>query len=123
MSPKEYTNRMSLGDDIKYWSLHIDGNEYQGIGDFEADFTKVGEYIDSNTYIKLVDPITVTCSIDIDRQAILILCGYYDWVMKYCPNRRAVHLATYGRTRRIRNKNFKRAEKILSTHIKKGRCN
>lgn len=39
--------------------------------------------------------------------------GVYDWVLTYCPNKRVVHLAKYGKNDRVRFKNFWRAYMIL----------
>ena len=40
-----------------------------------------------------------------------------------CPNRRVAHLATYGRSKRVRNKNFKRMMKLVVEESKKERKN
>jgi hypothetical protein len=47
----------------------------------------------------------------------LKLIGMYDWTLNNCPNKRVVHLAKYGRTQRVRNKNFRRAMRILGKEI------
>lgn len=41
----------------------------------------------------------------------------YGWVINYCPNRKIVHLIRHGKNKRIRNKNFKRALRIIGKEI------
>lgn len=55
----------------------------------------------------------LTCSAKLSKDAIMILYGVCEMVLICCPNKRVVHLALNGRTRRIRKKNFNRAIKIL----------
>ena len=43
----------------------------------------------------------------------LKLLGVYDSVISTCPNKKVVHLALYGKNKKIRKKNFHRAIKIL----------
>lgn len=47
------------------------------------------------------------------KDAMLAITGMYAAVINCCPDRRVAHLAVYGKTARIRKKNFNRAIKIL----------
>lgn len=55
----------------------------------------------------------LTCSAKLSKEAIMTLFGVHEMVLICCPNKRVVHLARNGRTRRICKKNFNRAIKIL----------
>lgn len=47
------------------------------------------------------------------KEFILEVTGLRNSILERCPNKKVVHLALNGRTRRIRKKNFNRAIKIL----------
>ena len=55
----------------------------------------------------------------VDRMMLYKICGVYNFVIKYCPNRKVVHLIKYGKNERVRNKNFNRALMILIEMISK----
>ena len=52
-----------------------------------------------------------TCSML--KEALLYISGARDVVIKCCPNRKVVYLATHSKKRRTRKKNIHRAIKIL----------
>ena len=47
------------------------------------------------------------------EEALFYISGARDVVIKYCPNRKVVYLATHSKKRRTRKKNIHRAIKIL----------
>ena len=49
----------------------------------------------------------------ISKDLMLALLGVRDSVLHLCPNKKVVHLAVNGRNKKIRNKNFHRAIRIL----------
>lgn len=49
----------------------------------------------------------------ISKDIVLALLGIRDSVLDLCPNKKVVHLARHGRNKKIRNKNFNRAFRIL----------
>lgn len=53
------------------------------------------------------------CIAKASKEFILAVTGLRNSILECCPNKRVVHLALNGRTRRIRKKNFNRAIKIL----------
>mgnify|MGYP003480197803 CR=1 FL=1 len=53
------------------------------------------------------------CIAKVSKEFILAVTGLRNSILECCPNKRVVHLAINGRTRRIRKKNFNRAIKIL----------
>lgn len=95
--------------------LCIEGCGDKGIPMFECDVdTIIKDYI---LYSFNNDGVTATIQ-PLTKHKLWTLCGLYSWVLQYCPNNRVVHLAKYGRTKRIRNKNLNRAIKILCRYIK-----
>lgn len=93
----------------------------------DDNWTKLGSIneIEVETYAD--DPINTTAIIDVfdppsnyfeyitkaSKEFILAVTGLRNSILECCPNKRVVHLALNGRTRRIRKKNFNRAIKIL----------
>ena len=49
----------------------------------------------------------------ISKDLMLALLGVRDSILHLCPNKKVVHLAVNGRNKKIRNKNFHRAIRIL----------
>lgn len=49
----------------------------------------------------------------LSNDLIMTITGMRDAILKCCPNRRVVHLSIHGKKKRTRNKNLKRAIKIL----------
>ena len=46
--------------------------------------------------------------------------SFAKYIVLNCPNRKVAHLMIYGRTHRIRKKNFRRALKIIEKEVKIG---
>lgn len=90
-----------------------------------TELGSIGEFEEAETYID--DPINTTiiadtfnppsnsfeCTAKVSKEFILAVTGLRNSILECCPNKRVVHLALNGRTRRIRKKNFNRAIKIL----------
>ena len=96
--------------------LYIEGCGDKGIPMFECDVdTIIKDYV----RYSFNDGMTVTSTIQpLTKHKLWTLCGLYSCVLQYCPNNRVVHLAKYGRNKRIRNKNLNRAIRILCRYIK-----
>ena len=90
-----------------------------------TELGSISEFEEAETYIN--DPINTTiiadtfnppsnsfeCTAKVSKEFILAVTGLRNSILECCPNKRVVHLALNGRTRRIRKKNFNRAIKIL----------
>lgn len=53
------------------------------------------------------------CTAKASKEFIFAITGLRNSILECCSNKKVVHLALNGRTRRIRKKNFNRAIKIL----------
>jgi len=95
--------------------LHIDGCPIRGIEDFTVELDEVAdEYIRDNRVVKFDEnALSFTISCKWDRYLFWKVAGLWDWAFLNCPNRRVAHLMKYGRTARIRRKNFNRALNIM----------
>lgn len=105
---------------MEYRPLFIDGNEYKGIPSFECSSKYLEKCFDKCTTFKdLVNSdnygLILKCHFDIHK--FIKLCGLWDWVYNNCPNKRITYLMKCGKNDRIKNKNFKRALKILLKEI------
>lgn len=90
-----------------------------------TELGSISEFEEAEIYID--DPINTTiiantfnppsnsfeCIAKASKEFILVVTGLRNSILECCPNKRVVHLALNGRTRRIRKKNFNRAIKIL----------
>lgn len=95
--------------------IFFNGCEAKAIPDFECTES---EYIDAGyKATEIISGTALSLNLKFDRFLFYKLCGIWDWVLMYCPDRRVVHLAKYGRTERVRRKNFNRAIKILGKEI------
>lgn len=92
-------------------SVTIDGCEFLGIEDFTSDDDVLNDYIhdEASRLIGSLSHGEFTATVKLNRLTFYKLIGLWDWVMKYCPNRRLVHLMNYGKNPRTRDKNFCRA--------------
>ena len=96
--------------------IYISGCETKGIPEFTCDQATSDEAIHkSMTYSPTETILTINCHFN--WYLYLKLIGVYDWVLNNCPNKRVVHLARFGRTQRVRNKNFRRAWDSLGKEI------
>jgi hypothetical protein len=98
------------------FTIHIDGHELKGIPDFDANSGDVASALGQSSEIIAND--FLTAKIKVNRMLFVKLIGLYDWVIDYCPNRRVVHLIKHGKTKRVREKNFIRANKLLAKELK-----
>ena len=106
------TENVKLSDGV----LYIEGKELGQclIEDFECDFAHtIEEYKDEIFKIETIDEANLTCTMIFDTEQFWKLTGLYEWVYQSCPNRRVRHFMKYGKTKRIRKKNFKRALRIV----------
>lgn len=90
-------------------------NSYELIGKLnEIEEVYTGGFADEQSYISMPDlTASFECIAKLSKEAIMALWGIRETVLRCCPNKRVVHLALYGRTKRIRKKNFNRAIRIL----------
>ena len=88
----------------------------------DGNWTKLGSISENEVETYTDDPINTTitllsnsfeCIAKASKEFILAVTGLRNSILECCPNKRVVHLALNGRTRRIRKKNFNRAIKIL----------
>lgn len=88
----------------------------------DGNWTKLGSISKNEVETYTDDPINTTinllsnsfeCIAKASKEFILAVTGLRNSILECCPNKRVVHLALNGRTRRIRKKNFNRAIKIL----------
>ena len=68
-------------------------------------------YISNNINNAIEASFEATCRML--KEALLYISGARDVVIKCCPNRKVVYLATHSKKRRTRKKNIHRAIKIL----------
>lgn len=66
-----------------------------------------------------IDESTLTYKVKFNERAFYKLTGLFYWVCNNCPNHKVAHLAKYGRTRKARKKNFKRALHIIGVILDK----
>ena len=88
----------------------------------DGNWTKLGSVSEIEVETYTDDPINTTINLlsnsfeyiaKASKEFILAITGLRKSILECCPNKRVVHLALNGRTRRIRKKNFNRAIKIL----------
>ena len=98
-------------------TLYINGEEIgTGIPDFECSWDDIHAEFKKDMKISL-DPegsFTATLNTKIDMLWMAKLFGIWQWVYDLCPNRRVIHLAQYGKNKRVKIKNFKRACRITA---------
>lgn len=110
-----------MGDDANLFEggLYINGVEIgPGIPDFECSAEDLKNEFDKNMKFNL-DPhgeFTTTINIKIDFIFVAKLLGIYQWVLDNCPNRKVIHLMMYGKNKRVKIKNLKRALRITAEH-------
>ena len=102
--------------------LYIDDTviEVKGNGcipDYTVEKDDIDKIVRDNITISTSDSMNFECTCNIDRFGFYKLIGLYDLVVNYCPNRRVVHLIKYGKTNRVRKKNFRRACIILEKYL------
>ena len=102
-----------MGEELMIGNVYIDGVEFTGIHEAELTIDRdevVKKLADEMITFKMLDSITLEGTITIpDQLTMYKLMGIYDWVCKYCPNRKLVHLMKYGKNYRVKIKNFYRA--------------
>lgn len=88
----------------------------------DGNWTKLGSISEIEVETYTDDPINMTinllsdsfeCVAKASKEFILAVTGLINSILECCPNKKVVHLALNGRTRRIRKKNFNRTIKIL----------
>lgn len=76
---------------------------------FEDYREDVDAYMKENIALRISDSGELVGSIKLDRIVLFKVFGIWNWVLKNCPNRRVKYLMRYGKNKRVRYKNFKRA--------------
>lgn len=61
----------------------------------------------------------VTFRVKFNTELFYKLTGLWDWIIDNCPNRRVVHLMQFNKKKRVRDKNFKRALRIVGRALDK----
>ena len=62
-------------------------------------------------FINLADSFEHVCKVS--KEGLMVILGIRDTVLKCCPNKQVVYLASHAKKSRARKKNFHRAIKIL----------
>ena len=107
-----------MGEGERITSIQIDGCDILGIPEMEFDIEAASETYKNNLLeIMKLSSYTGTFKMRFDIFKFYKIAGLYDYVRTYCPNRRVVHLMEYGKTRRIRLKNFYRGMRIIGKLI------
>lgn len=100
-------------------TFYINGTEFIGTG--VADYTyedyedETVNYLMSKGSFKIDSQGELAGTFKVNRITLWKVMGLWDWVIKSCPNRRVVHLMQFGKTRRVKLKNFNRAIHILGS--------
>ena len=105
---------------VKYESgtIFIEGKPLYGIADFTCETeTLISDYVKSNTIVTWTTPLSLEFSVKWNKYLLYKIMGLWNWVADNCPNRRVAHLIKYGKTERVRNKNFRRGLHILGTYL------
>lgn len=88
----------------------IEGYKHKGISDFMCNTEQIfAEHGDEIIKITNLDEATLTFTMTFNVEKFYRLSGVYDWAYDNCPNHRVRHLIKYGKTKRVRIKNFRRA--------------
>lgn len=85
--------------------MRIDNSNVPEISDYTFDREIVRQYIRSE--------LRKQWPVRIDFIAIARACGFWEWVIQNCPNRRVVHLMRHSKDRLVVKKNFLRAERLI----------
>ena len=99
--------------------IYIDGCEFKGIENFSVEYDDLdSKEIPGNLeFVKKVNDQTLTVEYKINRIVFLQFIGIWKYALKYCPNRRVVHLMQFGKNDKIKIKNFYRAVNIIAEVI------
>ena len=101
------------------YSLTLPGNLKYGIPDFIGDGEAFKEYVDEHLYVKPHGPIEFEVTFKWDPRKFWEIVGLIDWTYTYCPNRKVANLMRYGKNKKIRNKNFHRAVRLIGRLVDK----
>lgn len=104
--------------ELKDGILYIAG--YENIPDFGPIDTQEIYYNNKHKLIKIIpchSKCSLTYNVRFDSEKYWRLTGLWKWVYDNCPNRRVRHLLMYGKTKRIRIKNFIRGVKIIGNIV------
>lgn len=88
---------------------------YECFGEVTDVETASSKTYDISKYVSSINNLGVSFELvaKVSKDAILALWGIHAAVISLCPNKRVVHLALHGRSKKIRKKNLHRAIKIL----------
>ena len=79
----------------------------------EDEFNYISNDINNTIDINNIIEASFEATCRMLKEALLYISGARDIVIKCCPNRKVVYLATHSKKRRTRKKNIHRAIKIL----------
>lgn len=91
--------------------MRIDNSNVPEITDYIYDKELVRQYIRSE--------LRKSWKIHIDIVKIAKICGFWEWLIQNCPNRRVIHLMRYSKRPRTVKKNLIRAENIIYKELKR----
>lgn len=99
-------------DDAKMYIAEPDGS-YTPLGSIQDLDVTYADECDEFPSISITDELIFEGTCRLSKEATMALFGVRDAVIKYCPNKRVVHLALHAKKACTRKKNFNRAIKIL----------
>lgn len=88
-----------------------------GIPEFEIDDDLIKEYVRDNSVWSTNNYPTLTFTCRVNFIELYKLIGLWDWVMRYCPNKRVVHLMKYGKNDKVKLKNCRRALRLIEKEV------
>lgn len=103
-------------------TLYINGvkTDSINISSFECNLDETYETHKEQIFpIKCIDEARLTYTITMNENAFYKLTGLYSWVYENCPNRRVSHLMYYGKSNRVRWKNFYRGLRMIGEILRK----
>ena len=88
------------------------------IGDFTEDRAAVKDYMRNNIVIARTNEGVLAGTLRFNLITYLKLCGLWNWIKTYCPNKRLTYLMDHGKNVRVRLKNYRRAAREIGQYIK-----
>lgn len=105
--------------DFSPGTLYILGpnGNYETFGNITKieEFASYSEIDDDVACVSSFDMVTSSfeCVTKLSKEATMILFGLHNEILRCCPNKRVVYLASHAKKPRVRKKNFNSSIKIL----------
>lgn len=98
-------------------TVYINGIEFVGnvtSYSFDDHMDECVEHIKENTRLVYNESGELTFKTKVNKINMFKIMGLWDWIRENCPNRRIKHLIKYGKNKRVRLKNLKRAVHLIA---------